>query len=112
MANRPTRLRLGLLLGFAIAVLLPCEIQPASARDGDTQSGWERFTSLMREVNRHAADANALASNEASDDLNRIPARSKIGIGKGPVLRRLPRKDRGQLGTRLCLVRKDERSTG
>jgi len=85
VANKPTRLRLGLLLGFAIAVLLPCEIQPASARDGDTQSGWERFTSLMREVNKRAADANALASSEASDDSNLAsrPVR-RSGSARGP----------------------------
>jgi hypothetical protein len=67
VANRPTGLRLGLLLGFAIAVLLACEIQPASARDGDTQSSSERFTFRKRELNKRTADANALASSEAYD---------------------------------------------
>jgi hypothetical protein len=85
VANRTTRLRLGLLLGFAIAVLLPCEVQPASARDGDTQSSSERFTSRQREVNKRTADANALASNEASNDSNLAsqPIR-KSGLATGP----------------------------
>ena len=65
MANRPKTLGLCLLVGFTLAVLLPCEIQSASASESDTRAGSERFISQKREVHKRTADANALVSSES-----------------------------------------------
>ncbi len=65
MANRPKTLGLCLLAGFTLAVLLPCEIQSASASESDTRAGSERFISQKREVHKRTADANALVSSES-----------------------------------------------
>jgi len=54
-----------LLAGFTLAVLLPCEIQSASASESDTRAGSERFISQKREVHKRTADANALVSSES-----------------------------------------------
>ena len=57
--------------GFAFALLLPCNIrsvsaqQFASAQENEARVGSERLISRKREDKR-PADANALASNEAS----------------------------------------------
>jgi hypothetical protein len=83
MANRRTRPALCLLAGFALAVLLQCEIQSASARESDTRAGSERFISQRREVQKRTADANALVSGEAS--IESKPARKPgSGSAKGP----------------------------
>ena len=54
-----------MLAGFTLAVLLPCEIQSASASESDTRAGSERFISQKREVHKRTADANALVSSES-----------------------------------------------
>ena len=83
MTNRRTRSALGLLAGFALAVLLQCEIQSASAREIDTRAGSERFISQRREIHKRTADANALVSGEAS--IESKPARKPgAGSAKGP----------------------------
>jgi hypothetical protein len=83
VANRRTRPALCLLAGFALAVLLQCEIQSASARESDTRAGSERFISQRREVQKRTADANALVSGEAS--IESKPARKPgSGSAKGP----------------------------
>jgi hypothetical protein len=76
-----------LLAGFALAVLLQCEIQSASAREIDTRAGSERFTSQRREVQKHAADANALVSSEAPLESKAAPQSTRkpgSGSAKGP----------------------------
>jgi hypothetical protein len=76
-----------LLAGFALAVLLQCEIQSASAREIDTRAGSERFISQRREVQKRTADANALVSSAAPIESKPAPqATRKPGSGsaKGP----------------------------
>ena len=46
-----------MLAGFALAVVLQCEIQSAAAREMDTRGGSERFISQKRDVHKRAADA-------------------------------------------------------
>jgi hypothetical protein len=76
-----------LLAGFALAALLQCDIQSASARETDTRAGSERLISQRREVHKRTADANALVSGEASVE-SKAAAQSirKPGSGsaKGP----------------------------
>ena len=76
MANGPKRSGLCLLAG--LAVLLQCEIHPASAREIDILASLERLISPNQEVDKHAANASALVSGEAS---TRKPA---SGSAKGP----------------------------
>ena len=76
MANRPKRSGLCLLAG--LAVLLQCEIHPASAREIDILAGLERLISPKQEVDKRDANANALVSREAS---TRKPG---SGSAKGP----------------------------
>ena len=76
MANRPRRSGLCLLAG--LAVLLQCEIHPASAREIDILAGLERLISPKQEVDKRDANANALVSREAS---TRKPG---SGSAKGP----------------------------
>ena len=73
MANRPKRSGLCLLAG--LAVLLQCEIHPASAREIDILAGLERLISPKQEVDKRAANANALVSGEASTNRNRRHSR-------------------------------------
>jgi hypothetical protein len=75
-----------LLAGFALAVLLQCEIQSASAREIDTRAGSERFTSQRREVQKRTADANALVSSEAPIESKPAPqsTRKPGSAAKGP----------------------------
>ena len=54
-----------MLAGFAVAVLLQCKIQSASAHEMDTRARSERFISQKREVHKRTADANALVSSES-----------------------------------------------
>ena len=85
MANRPKRSGLWLLAG--LAALLPCELHPASAREIDILAGLERLISPKQEVDKRAANADALASGDASAEAK--PARQstrKAGSAsaKGP----------------------------
>jgi hypothetical protein len=76
-----------LLAGFALAVLLQCEIQSASAREIDTRAGSERFISQRREVQKRTADANALVSSEAPLESKAAPQSVRkpgSGSAKGP----------------------------
>jgi hypothetical protein len=87
VANRPKRPGLCLLAGFALAVLLPCEIQSASAREIDTRAGSERFISHKREIHKRTANANALVSGEApvaSKPEPRSNSKPGSGLAKGP----------------------------
>src|SRR5437762_6134133 len=79
--NRLKRLGLCLLAGSALAVLLQCEIQSASAREIDTRAGPDRLTSQRREVHARVANANALGSSEAASQSSRKPG---AGSTKGP----------------------------
>jgi len=80
VANRARRLcRLG---GFALAVLLPCNFQSASAREIDTRVGSERFTS--QELHKRTANANALESREASESKPAAQSTARLGSAKGP----------------------------
>ena len=84
MASRPKRLGLCLLAGFALAVLLQCKIQSASAREVDSRVGSERVNSQKREVHKRAANANALVSSEASIESNPRPRPTRRSLAKGP----------------------------
>ena len=85
MANRPKRSALRLLAGFALAVVLSCEIQSASASEADTGAVSERFASLMREFQKRVVDANALVSGAAPAESKPAPqSTSKPGSAKGP----------------------------
>ena len=61
-----------------LAVLLQCEIHPASAREIDILAGLERLISPKQEVDKRAANASAFVSGEAS---TRKPG---TGSAKGP----------------------------
>jgi len=61
-----------------LAVLLQCEIHPASAREIDILASLERLISPEQEVDKRAANASALVSGEAS---TRKPG---SGSAKGP----------------------------
>jgi hypothetical protein len=61
-----------------LAVLLQCEIHPASAREIDILAGLERLISPNQEVDKRAANASALVSDEAST------RRAGSGSAKGP----------------------------
>jgi len=74
-----------LLAGFALAVLLQCEIQSAAAREIDTRTGSERFISQKREVHKRTADANALVASEPeSKPAPQSLRRPGSGSAKGP----------------------------
>jgi hypothetical protein len=75
------------LAGFALTVLLQCEIQSASAREIDTRAGSERFISQKREVHKRTANANALVSSEAPIESKPEPQSNRkpeSGLAKGP----------------------------
>lgn len=61
-----------------LAVLLSCEIHPASARELDILAGLERLISPNQDVDKRTANASALVSGEAS---TRKPG---SGSAKGP----------------------------
>jgi hypothetical protein len=87
VANRPKRSALCLLAGFTLAVLLPCEIQSASAHETDVRAGSERSTSQRREVHKRTATANALVSTEAPIESKPAPQSTRkpgSGSAKGP----------------------------
>jgi hypothetical protein len=74
-----------LLAGFALAVVLQCEIQSAAAREIDTRTGSERFISQKREVHKRTADANALVAGEPeSKPAPQSIRRPGSGSAKGP----------------------------
>ena len=74
-----------MLAGFALAVLLQCEIQSAAAREIDTRTGSERFISQKREVHKRTADANALVASEPeSKPAPQSLRRPGSGSAKGP----------------------------
>jgi hypothetical protein len=74
-----------LLAGFALAILLQCEIQPASASETDTGAVSERFASLIRAFQKGVAGANALASTEAPVESKPAPQSTlRPGSAKGP----------------------------
>jgi len=74
-----------LLAGFALAVVLQCEIQSAAAREMDTRGGSERFISQKRDVHKRAADASALVASEPeSKPAPQSIGRPGSGSAKGP----------------------------
>lgn len=79
VSNRPKRLCL--LGGMALAVLLPCNFQSASAREIDTRVGSERFT---WELHKRTANANALVSREASESGPAAQSTARLRSAKGP----------------------------
>jgi len=85
VAHRPKRSRFGLLAGFALAVLLPCEIQSASASEADTGAVSDRFVSLIRDFQKRNVDSNALVSSVEPADSRPAPRSTwKPGSTKGP----------------------------
>jgi len=70
-----------LFAGVTLAVLLQCEIQPASAHETDARAGSDRLVSQRRDVHKRIANADALVSSEAAPQSTR-----KLGAGsaKGP----------------------------
>jgi hypothetical protein len=80
VANRAKRLYW--LEGFALAVLLPCNFQSASAREIDARVGSERFTS--QELHKRTANANALESREASESKPAAQSTARLRSAKGP----------------------------
>jgi hypothetical protein len=84
VASRPKRLRLGLLVGFTIAVLLSCKIPSVSAHETDTHFSSEHSASRKGEAHQRSADANALVSGQASSD-SRLPLQSVRRSGSGPA---------------------------
>jgi len=83
VANRPKRS--GLCLLAALAVLLQCEIHPASAREIDILASLERLISPKQEVDKRDANANALVSRDASTESKAATLSTrKQGSAKGP----------------------------
>jgi hypothetical protein len=76
VANRPKRSGLCSLAG--LAVLLSCEIHPASAREIDILAGLERLISPNQEVDKRAANADALVSGDAQSN-RKLGSRSAKG---------------------------------
>jgi hypothetical protein len=76
-----------LLAGFALAVLLQCGIQSASAQEIDTRAGSDRFNSQRREIHKRTADASALVSSAAPVESKPAPQSTRkpgSGSAKGP----------------------------
>ena len=70
-----------------LAVLLQCEIHPASAREIDILAGLERLISPKQEVDKRAANASALVSGDAFSELKAAPQSTRkpgSGSAKGP----------------------------
>ena len=87
MPNRPKRSGLCLLAGFALTVLLQCDIHSALANEADTGAVSERFVSLIREFQKRVVDANALVSSEAPIGSKPAPQSARkpgSGSAKGP----------------------------
>ena len=78
MANGSVRERLSVLATVcALALSLSCEMRPASAVEADAGRGSQRAVVQKRNVQKPAADANALASSEA-------PSARSIRSVRGP----------------------------
>ena len=72
-----------MLAGFTLAVLVPCNLRSASAREVDTRAGSERLVS--QEDHKRTADANALVSGEAINESKPAPqSTARPGSAKGP----------------------------
>jgi hypothetical protein len=85
VASRPNKLGLCLLAGFcALALSLGYEIQSASALEIETHAGSERVISQKKEVHKSIANANALASSEASIKSKPAPQSTRRPLAKGP----------------------------
>jgi len=85
VAHRPERSGLRLLAGFALAVLLQCDIQSASASETESGAVSERFVSLIRDFQKRVVDANAFVSNVAPAESKPAPQSAwKPGSAKGP----------------------------
>jgi hypothetical protein len=89
-ANRPTTPGLCLLAGFALAFLLPCNVQSASAlelasaQEVDARAG-SGLISQRRAVHQRTAEANALVSHETSiESAPESVRKPKLGSAKGP----------------------------
>ncbi|MBR1277746.1 hypothetical protein [Bradyrhizobium sp. AUGA SZCCT0283] len=85
MANSSKRSGRCLLAG--LAALLQCEIHPASAREIDILAGLERLISPKQEVDKRAANADALVSGDASTESKSAPLSTRkpgSGSAKGP----------------------------
>ena len=85
MANRPKRS--GLCLLAELAVLLHCEIHPASAREIDILASLERLISPKQDADKRDANANALVSRDASTESKAAPQSTRkqgSGSAKGP----------------------------
>jgi hypothetical protein len=70
-----------------LAVLLQCEIHPASAREIDILAGLERLISPKQEVDKRDANANALVSGDGSSESKPAPQSARkpgSGSAKGP----------------------------
>ena len=70
-----------------LAVLLQCEIHPASAREIDILASLERLISPEQEVDKRAANASALVSREAFTESKAAPQSARkpgSGSAKGP----------------------------
>lgn len=70
-----------------LAVLLQCELHPASAREIDILAGLERLISPKQEVDKRAANADALVSGDASTESKSAPLSTRkpgSGSAKGP----------------------------
>ena len=70
-----------------LAVLLQCVIHPASAREIDILAGLERLISPKQEVDKRAANADALVSGDASIESKPAPQSTRkpgSGSAKGP----------------------------
>jgi hypothetical protein len=85
VATRAKRSGRCLLAGFALAGLLQCTIQSATAHEIDTRPDSGRFVSERREVHKRTSEANALVeapgeSNRASQSTRRLGS----GSAKGP----------------------------
>ena len=80
MSNRPTRVCL--LAGLALAALLQCNLQSASAQEVDARAGSERFHSKMH---KRVTDANALVSGGATAESKQAAqSTTRHSSAKGP----------------------------
>jgi len=81
VSNRPARLCL--LGGLALAALLQCSLQSASAQEADARDGSERLS--FEKVFKRIADASALVSTEAPPESKPAPmSTTRHGSAKGP----------------------------
>jgi hypothetical protein len=79
VSNRLTRL--GLPGAIALAALLGCSLQPASAQEADARAGSERFS--FQNIIKRVADASALGE-AVSESKPAPPSATRRGAAKGP----------------------------